>query len=275
MKDWHKKYPPYEGKEPYLYLAFSDADRGKVWEILRLLLERGCRVWYPWGPANSPEEVLRRQKRYQGAALTLVYLSDEACKDPNTKSNVLVNQNEGSPILCLDPDGKDRRLAMGLKETVPHIPLYKLKSVEEREEAILHAEGFSQELLGEPIQVKEGSSGLQKLSLVITALAVIMVVFLFLGIKEAASSQTAVQDQVTISDPVIESAVREAAGGGALTEEAVNAITVISLEGMPESWEDLNVLPALEEIRIPQESLLGEEPLPEGDYTIRLLGGDA
>ena len=74
MNNWWKKYPPYEGGEPYLYLAFSEADAGKVWEVMRLLLERGCRVWYCMGPASSPDEVLRRQNRYKGAALTLVIL---------------------------------------------------------------------------------------------------------------------------------------------------------------------------------------------------------
>ena len=47
----------------------------------------------------------------------------------------------------------------------------------------------------------------------------------------------------------------------------------IDLSGMPESWDDLALLPSLEEIRIPQEALLGGEPLPEGEYTIILTGG--
>ena len=94
MNNRYKKYPPYEGGEPYLYFAFAEADAGKAWEIMRLLLERGCRVWYCMGPASSPDEVLRRQIRYKGAALTLVYLSDGSCKDPNTKSNVLAQASQ-------------------------------------------------------------------------------------------------------------------------------------------------------------------------------------
>ena len=49
----------------------------------------------------------------------------------------------------------------------------------------------------------------------------------------------------------------------------------VDLSGMPESWDDLTLLPALEEIRIPQEALLGGAPLPEGEYTIILTGGGA
>ena len=76
MKNWWKRFPPYEGEEPYLYFAFADADARRVWPVLRLLLERGCRVWYSTGSAGSAEEVLYRQVRSGGAQLTLLYLTD-------------------------------------------------------------------------------------------------------------------------------------------------------------------------------------------------------
>ena len=139
MRDSIREFPPYEGDSPYLYFAFAEADSRKVREYLRLLYERGCRVWYSCGKADGPEEVLRRQARYRGAALTLVYLSDEACRDQNTKSSVLVNQKFDSPIICLDPDGKDRVLAMGLRESVPHIPLYRIRGREALEDAFCSA----------------------------------------------------------------------------------------------------------------------------------------
>lgn len=274
MKDSFREFPPYEGESPYLYFAFAEADSRKVREYLRLLYERGCRVWYSCGIADGPEEVLRRQARYRGAAMTLVYLSDEACRDQNTKSSVLVNQKFDSPITCLDPDGKDRVLAMGLRESVPHIPLYRIRSREELEDAIFHAEGFSQELLGEPVKIRRDSI-LPKLSLVLCALAVVLSVLFFTGVRESVTEVIQVTDEVELSDPVLLSAVRKAAGGGAVTQELVENLKSIELSGMPESWDDLALLPSLEEIRIPQEALLGGEPLPEGGYTIILTGGGA
>ena len=133
MKNWQKRYPPYEGSEPYLYFAFAEADSAKAWQIMRILLERGCRVWYGSGPSGNADELLRRQERAEDANLTLLYLTDAACADKDTKSNILVNQKNGKHILCLDPDGADRRLSMGLYETVPHLPLYRLKSRKEIE----------------------------------------------------------------------------------------------------------------------------------------------
>ena len=37
MKNWWKRFPPYEGEEPYLYFAFADADARRVWPVLRAL----------------------------------------------------------------------------------------------------------------------------------------------------------------------------------------------------------------------------------------------
>lgn len=272
MKDWYNKYPPYEGREPYLYLAFAEADRGKVWEVMRLLLERGCRVWFNRGSAGGSEEVLRRQERCGNAALTLVYLSDEACRDQNTKSSVLVFQKSDKPIICLDPDSKDRRLAMGLRESIPHIPLYQYKSREELEDAILHAEGFSQVLIGKPVTIS-GNGIFRGFSILFCVLALVLAGLFFSAAREVGIQTQEVQDHVVISDPVISRAMREAAGKGPINEELTSGITVLTLDGMPESWDELSLLPSLKEIRIPQEALLGDDPLPEGDYTIILLGG--
>ena len=272
MRDSFRDFPPYEGDSSYLYFAFAEADSKKVREYMRLLYERGCRVWYSRGKADGPEEVLRRQARYRGAALTMVYLSDEACRDQNTKSSVLVNQKFDSPILCLDPDGKDRVLAMGLRESVPHIPLYRIRSREALEDAIFHAEGFSQELLGEPVKIRKDSI-LPKLSFIFCALAVVLSVLFFTGVRESVTEVIQITDEVELSDPVLLSAVRKAAGGGAITQELADNLKSVDLSGMPESWDDLALLPSLEEIRIPQEALLGGAPLPEGEYTIILTGG--
>lgn len=274
MKNWQKRYPPYEGSEPYLYFAFAEADSAKAWQIMRILLERGCRVWYGSGPSGNADELLRRQKRAEDANLTLLYLTDAACADKDTKSNILVNQKNGKHILCLDPDGADRRLSMGLYETVPHLPLYRLKSRKEIENAVIRAEGFSQEILGEPVRV-EGSGSLGKLTALFCVLAVLLALASFIGGRYLRWFQPEVPDEVPFTDPVILSAVRNAARGGAITEELVSEITVLRLSGMPESWEELEKLPALTTVTLPQQALLEEGTLPDGDITVELTGGGA
>jgi len=267
-KNLQKLIPPYEGTEPYLYLAFSEADTKAVRKLLIPLVTRGCRVWYCTGTAGSAEALLHRQERSAGAALTVLYMTDAACADTNTKSNVLVNQKYDRPILCLDPDGKDRRLTMGLRETVPHVPLYKCNNIEEQILAILHGEGFSQQLLGSPMVVKDRGI-VSRLSAVLCTLALLMV---FASVAFA-HLQPKQEDTVLFGDPVIYTAVKDALGGAALTEELVSQIICLDLDAAPENWEDLAQLPGLERIIIPQQYVLDGCPLPEGNYTIELSGG--
>ena len=269
---WIKQIPPYEGDAPYLYFAFAEEDSKRVWKLLRPLLSRGCRVWYCYGPAGSAEELLHRQERCEKAALTVVYLTDAACADRDTKSAVLVNQKYNRPILCLDPDEKDRRLAMNLRETVPHVPLYRL-SGEERESAVLHADGFSQDMLGEPIRIENGGV-MKKLTLTFCVLALLLCAVAFAGFRIFGWFSPAARDELEIREPILQAAVRQAVGGGAITQEGVSGITSLRLKELPESWEELSLLPALERIELPQRSLLDGGTLPEGDYVIVLSGGD-
>ena len=212
--------------------------------------------------------MLHRQERSAGAALTVLYMTDATCADTQTKSNVLVNQKNNRPILCLDPDGKDRRLNMGLRETAPHVPLYACKSVEEQVFSILHGEGFSQQLLGAPMVVKNRGI-LGRLSAVLCVLALLMglasVAFTYLRPQQ--------EDTVIFRDQTVYAAVKEAVGGAALTEELVAQISCLNLDTAPETWEDLTQLPALERIILPQQCVLDGCALPEGNYTIELSGG--
>lgn len=267
---WMKQFPPYEGNEPYLFFAFAEQDSAKVWKQMHPLLARGCRIWYSSGPAGSAAEVLRRQERAGGAALTLVYLTDAACADKDTKSYVLVNQKFRRRILCLDPDGTDRRLAMGLRENTPEIPLYKMRNAEEAESAIIHADGFSFDMIGQPVHIK-ATPVTGRLTVLFCALAVVFGVLGYIGFR----LRPVPADEVKISDPALLSAVREAADYYPLTEAALSRITCLRFEKLPESWEELSLLPALERIGIPQQALTGDAALPEGEYVIELIGGGA
>lgn len=272
MKNWWKSFPPYEGEEPYLYLAFSDSDERSLWPLVRVLLSRGCRIWYSLGPARGAAGTLSRQSRQKGASLVLVFSSGAASADPNVKSSVLACQNAGLPILCLSPDGKDRRLSMGLRPDVPVLSMKEYKKEADLEGALLRAEGFSQTLLGSPLEIRETSFS-YALSLALVLLSVLILGLSLFHYGGRRNRQETHKDQVVITDQVLRSALRKAAGDGPITEDLVTGLSSLDLDAMPESWEDLSLLPALTEISLPQEALLGDAPLPDGPYTIRLKGG--
>lgn len=277
MKNWQSKVSPYTGDEPYLYFAFAEADSAKVWKIIYPLLVRGCRIWYCKGPAGNSEELLRRQSRSGNSALTVLYLSDAACADKDTKSNVLVNQKFGRHILVLDPDGTDRRLKMGLREDIPHIPLYKLHGDAEIENAIIHAEGFSQNVIGAPVKISKGSlTGTLTKLFCLFALLLAAVSFAGFRFYKWFRQDTPIEEtsnEIVFSDPVINKAVLEAADGGIITEDLVSGITTLRLSDIPEDCNELSRFPSLEKIVLPQDAVMRSEDLPEG-YTIALSRGE-
>ena len=275
MKDWRKQAPPYEGEEPYLYLAFADADAGKLGELVRLLKKRGLRIWYSTGPAGSAEELLRRQQRALGAEMTVVYLTDAMTQDQDGKASVLVNQKNGRKILCLDRDETDRALTMGLHESVPHLAAWKYSKTEDLEEALIRSDGFTQEMFGEPVLLEKGGiTG--RLTALLCTLAVLLVLGSFLGLRVFHWFQPEIpQDEVVLADETIRGAVRAAVGGGVLTEENTAAIEELRLDSLPSSWEDLEKLPGLQRIALPQEAVMTAESLPDGNLVVVLTGGDA
>ena len=275
MKDWRKRAPPYEGEEPYLYLAFADADAGKLGELVRLLKKRGLRIWYSTGPAGSAEELLRRQQRALGAEMTVVYLTDAMTQDQDGKASVLVNQKNGRKILCLDRDETDRALTMGLHESVPHLAAWKYSKTEDLEEALIRSDGFTQEMFGEPVLLEKGGMT-GRLTALLCTLAVLLVLGSFLGLRVFHWFQPEIpQDEVVLADETIRGAVRAAVGGGVLTEENTAAIEELRLDSLPSSWEDLEKLPGLQRIALPQEAVMTAESLPDGNLVVVLTGGDA
>ena len=275
MKDWRKQAPPYEGEEPYLYLAFADADAGKLGELVRLLKKRGLRIWYSTGPAGSAEELLRRQQRALGAEMTVVYLTDAMTQDQDGKASVLVNQKNGRKILCLDRDETDRALTMGLHESVPHLAAWKYSKTEDLEEALIRSDGFTQEMFGEPVLLEKGGMT-GRLTALLCTLAVLLVLGSFLGLRVFHWFQPEIpQDEVVLADETIRGAVRAAVGGGVLTEENTAAIEELRLDSLPSGWEDLEKLPGLQRIALPQEAVMTAESLPDGNLVVVLTGGDA
>ena len=72
-----------------------------------------------------------------------------------------------------------------------------------------------------------------------------------------------------ISDPLIREAVKKALG----KDESIENLTVLPLEGIPDSWEDLERLPSLQIIELPQSAIREDTVLPDPAYTVRLKGG--
>ena len=129
-------------------------------------------------------------------------------------------------------------------------------------------------MIGDPVFLKkEGLTG--RLTALLCVLSLLLLLGGFLGLRVFHWFQPELpQDTVEFADPTVREAARIASGSAVLTEESVAAVTELRLESLPDSWEDLEKLPNLERIVLPQEAALEAESLPGEDFVLVLTGGD-
>lgn len=271
-------YPPYAGTEPYLHLCFAKASGKKVRALLRRLMLRGVRVWYAAGTAADRKTHEQRERHMLSADLTVVYLDDAFRNDATAKSRLLACQRAGQPIVCLNTDGGDSGLSIGLHATAAEIKLNPIDSVKDSERALLHAEGFSQKLIGDPVKPKNTRFGV--LTRILIAATVLLVaagaLWFFLLRPERQDEILSQSDTVTFADRTVRETVRRTLGGGILTEDRLSEITVLRFGGtLPDDLSDLSLLPALETVEITQNAAKDAFSLhPElSAYTVVLIGG--
>ncbi len=283
MNPIEKHYLPYDGTEPYLHLCFSNASSKKVLALLRRLRQRGVRVFFETGAAADRDARSAANARMIGAAFTVVYLDDAFRNDPVAKSRLLFCQNNGQRIVCLNTDGGDSGLSIGLHTGADGIVLYRTDGTEAAERAILHTEGFSQELIGEPEKPKRSRFRILT-RVLIAATAVLLaagaVFYVQTREKRALQKQQREQetqtDAVSFADAAVREAVRDALGGGILTEDRLKTVRTLRLTGdtLPETLSDLAMLENLETVELSQSAAKDAVRHPElFAYTVVLYGG--
>lgn len=266
MKKMLRRFPPYNGAEPYIYFAFCESDAKKVRPLLALLYKRGCRVWY--SSAAGASDLARQEqmtRRRLGASLVLVYMSRAAIRDEDgVKSNAGFCQSRGCRLIILDETGADG-LSTGLPDGTVFLPVSRKMSAEELEAKLIRTEGFSQELLGEARSI--GLPLRKKLAILLSALAISAVSLSYLlGLFTP-------KDSVTICDPVILAAAHEVFPG-ALDEAALEQIRTLHLASAPESFAELALFPALQRLEVPADCVeQAAALLDSASYEIVLYGG--
>lgn len=277
MDALNKAYAPYTGAEPYLYLCFSEASGKRAAVLLRRLAERGVRVWYC--TQVGTDRVVRESmhERMLNAALTVVYLDDNFRSDPIAKSRLLACQRSGQKIVCLNTDGGDGGLSIGLHADAVEVRLSRGASAADAERALLHADGFSQALIGEPAQT--GGRLFHRLTGILIGVTVALLaagaLWFFLH-RVPPAPPPVEQDTVTFADETIREAVRGALGGGPIDADRLGDVTVLRLPGdaIPADLSDLTLLPSLNTIELSQTAASGVSAHPElYAYTIELYGG--
>lgn len=94
-------FKPYEGKKPFLFVSYSHRQSERVVSTIRVLHEKGWRLWYDEGiPAGSdwPANIARHMEDCEAV---LFFLSETALLSPNCLSEIRTATRLQKPILVL------------------------------------------------------------------------------------------------------------------------------------------------------------------------------
>ena len=133
-------FKPYEGRRPFLFISYAHRQSDTVLDTIRILHEKGWRLWYDEGiPAGSdwPANIAQHM---QSCERVIFFLSERALASHNCYSEMKAAARMGKPILLvrLEDTGQDEKWTEILANC-QEIPL--LENAAERADAILRS-GF-------------------------------------------------------------------------------------------------------------------------------------
>ena len=79
-------FKPYEGSRPFAFISYAHRQSAAVVDTIRILHDRGWRVWYDEGiPAGSdwPKNI---EEHMQSCSMVLFFVSEAAMASPNCRS---------------------------------------------------------------------------------------------------------------------------------------------------------------------------------------------
>ncbi|MBR7058659.1 MAG: toll/interleukin-1 receptor domain-containing protein, partial [Stomatobaculum sp.] len=94
-------FRPYEGTRPFLFISYAHKQSEAVVDTIRILHEKGYRLWYDEGiPAGSdwPANIAQHM---QGCEKVVFFLSERAMESPNCFSEIRTAFRAGKPILVV------------------------------------------------------------------------------------------------------------------------------------------------------------------------------
>lgn len=114
-------FKPYEGTRPFLFISYAHLQSEEVVSTIRILHERGWRLWYDEGiPAGSdwPANIARHM---QDCERVIFFLSARAMESPNCYSEMRTACRMKKPVLVVrledaEPDDRWKEILQGQQE---------------------------------------------------------------------------------------------------------------------------------------------------------------
>lgn len=250
---FEKRYPPYTGNEPYVFLCFHPGSEGWIRPILDRLYRRGVRVWYPVGKNTGIKAASHQAERMAHAGFMLFCADSVSRQDVNQKDFGHSFEASRKPLLLLTRELTEKDL-LGLGfSTNPPTLASESRTAEQLEYEILQSNGFSRRFMGDARQPAKDTSVLFKILLAAALVAALLFGITYLR-TEPEPPDPAAGDTVSVPDAVLRTAARSALGEGAITEESILTVKTLTLSSSPENWETLSLFPNLESLTLSQQA---------------------
>lgn len=145
-----KSIPSYQGREPYIAACFADADRKRVMPLLAELYARRFRVVFDEKPGCSGAEADEIATRIANAALTLLFISDNATQTPlwRYEVNYAIDQKQRLVAVYLTDTALERGMELQLSN-VPGFSRTECADAEAFFAKFTAMPGVSHELIGD------------------------------------------------------------------------------------------------------------------------------
>ncbi len=89
----------YTGKDPYLFLSYSHADKDAAVKLLKELKRRMCRVWYDEGLTGGDSWNDLLAEKILGAKEVMVLITENAVKSPYVRAEINFAISKGKKVI--------------------------------------------------------------------------------------------------------------------------------------------------------------------------------
>lgn len=101
-----KRFTPYEGQKPYIFLSYAREDTDLMLEAANRLKDDGYRLWYDEGIPGGNDWPLYIAEHLEASGIVLFFFSGKSMVSPNCLNEMMAAQRNRKSVICvcLDED---------------------------------------------------------------------------------------------------------------------------------------------------------------------------
>lgn len=111
-----KRFTPYEGSRPYIFISYSRADNEKMLDTMNVLREKNYRLWYDEGIPAGDDWPRYISDHLNSSAAVVFFFSAGSMVSPNCYSELIAALRQGKSIICILLDESASLVAQSVRD---------------------------------------------------------------------------------------------------------------------------------------------------------------